>query len=327
MYIIFDYIFFIFFLILNYVLFGFYLKVSEKLGLTDKSKKFNNPITATSGGIILYLNLLLIFIYIFFSNQNLSNNLPNNFIYTFTSLSVLIFISTVDDFKPIDPKIRLFFQLICIYISLTSIEIYKLNFPIKLSILLSVFVWVYILNITNFTDGSDGFLATNTIFLFLNLLLINNLLNLNLFSQYLAFWLLPSIIVFLYFNKPSAKLYMGDSGSILIGFINGFIFLELLINFKINLAISILIYPIIDCSFALLRKAMQKKMPWVDISNYSFLQPTIRNNKNKFFVFYFNIFFNVLNTSLIFLQILFGWYYIILNFIFSLIVIVVYEKK
>ena len=36
--------------------------------------------------------------------------------------------------------------------------------------------------------------------------------------------LLPSILFFLYFNKPIAKMYMGDSGSVLIGFINGFIF-------------------------------------------------------------------------------------------------------
>ena len=164
----------------------------------------------------------------------------------------------IDDLKSVDPKIRLIFQLIFVYFSLTSIPIYEINLPIKLSIFICLAVWVYIINITNFTDGSDGFLGVNTFFLYSILIFINNYLNLNLFSAQLALILLPSIIIFLYFNKPNAKLYMGDSGSILIGFINGFIFLELCTSGFIALAISLLIYPLTDCSIGLLRKALQK---------------------------------------------------------------------
>jgi UDP-GlcNAc:undecaprenyl-phosphate GlcNAc-1-phosphate transferase len=188
-------------------------------------------------------------------------------------------------------------------------------------------VWVYILNITNFTDGSDGFLGTNTVFLCLNLILINNFLNLNLFSSKLALLILPSIIAFLYFNRPNAKLYMGDSGSILIGFINGYIFLELFSNGFLNLAISLLIYPLLDCSLALIKKTFKGIMPWADISNYSFLQPTIKKNKNKFFVFYINIIFNIFNSILIFGQLYFGWLVIFLNILLSLLFIKIYEKK
>ena len=150
--------------------------------------------------------------------------LPNNIIFTFSALTVLFIISTIDDIKPIDPKIRLFIQLICVYISLTSIELYYLNLPLKISILLCLIVWIYILNITNFTDGSDGFLAINTIFIFINIITLSEIFDFNLFSKNIALILLPSVIVFLYFNRPNAKIYMGDSGSILIGFINGFIF-------------------------------------------------------------------------------------------------------
>ena len=120
---------------------------------------------------------------------------------------------------------------------------------------------------------------------------------------------------------------MGDSGSILIGFINGFIFLELCTSGFIALAISLLIYPLTDCSIGLLRKALQKKMPWVDTSNYSFLQPTIKKNSNKFFVFKFNIIFNILNSFSIYFQLIYGWYFIILNLALSLVYLIIYEKK
>ena len=144
-----------------------------------------------------------------------------------------------------------------------------MNLPLKISILLCLIVWIYILNITNFTDGSDGFLAINTIFIFINIITLSEIFDFNLFSKNIALILLPSVIVFLYFNRPNAKIYLGDSGSILIGFINGFIFLELLTGYYLNIAISLLIYPLLDCSIALIRKSFEKKMPWIDTSNYS----------------------------------------------------------
>ena len=279
-----NYAFIIILFISNLVFFSFFLKIARKIGFIDKSNKFNNPITITSAGVIIYINLLIIFFVHILFKENFIKDLPNNFLFTLIALSILVLISTADDLKPIDPKIRLIFQLICIYFSITSIPIYEINLPIKLSIFICLCTWVYILNITNFTDGSDGFLAINTIAVFLNLIILDNLFNLNIFSAKLMPYLLPSLIVFCFLNKPSAKIYMGDSGSILIGFINGFMFLELMTANMLNIVISLLVYPILDCSLALVKKTLQGKMPWVDTSNYSFLQPIIKKNHNKFFI-------------------------------------------
>ena len=322
-----NYAYFIILLVSNIIFFNFFLKKAEKIGFVDKSNKFGNPITVTSAGVIIYFNLLIVFFVNFFFKEGFNNNLPNNFLFTLIALSILVFISALDDLKPIDPKIRLIFQLICIYFSVTSIPIYEINLPIKISIFICLCIWVYILNITNFTDGSDGFLAVNTIIVFLNLIILDFLFNLNIFSAKLTPYLLPSLIIFCFLNKPHAKIYMGDSGSILIGFINGFIFLELMTADMLNVAISLLIYPILDCSIALVKKTFQGKMPWADTSNYSFLQPGIKNNKNKFFVFYMNIVFNLINSFLILTQFYYGWYFILLNILLTLIFIIFYEKK
>jgi len=322
-----NYTYFIILLISNLILFNFFLKIANKIGFIDKSNKFGNPITVTSAGIIIYINLIVIFLIQVFFKDNFIENLPNNFLFTLIALSILVFISTADDLKPIDPKIRLIFQLTCIYFSITSVPIYTIDLPIKISIFICLCIWVYILNITNFTDGSDGFLAINTIFVFLNLFFLDKFFNLNIFSTKIIPFILPSLIVFCYLNKPNARIYLGDSGSILIGFINGFMFLELMTANMVNIAISLLIYPILDCSLALAKKTFQGKMPWVDTSNYSFLQPTIKRNINKFFVFKLNIFFNIINSLLIFSQFYFGWYLILLNILLALIFIAIYEKK
>ena len=318
---------FIILLILNSFLFIIYSKIANKIGFIDNSKKFNNPITVTSSGLIIYLNFLIIAIIALFFQKNLFSSLPNNFIFTFICLTLLVLISSMDDIKSVDPKIRLFFQLICVYFSLTSVPLYLLDVPLKLSIIICLLLWVYILNITNFIDGSDGFLIISTIFIFINFIIIDYIFGLNSFLKYLLFLLLPSLLVFLYFNRPSAKMYLGDSGSIFIGFIFGFLFLKLVIINKLNLAVSLLIYPLTDCSLALIRKTLDQKLPWVDISNYSFLQPTIKKNVNKYFVFYFNIIFNFVNSIFIFVQVLYGWYFIFLNCILVIIFIIIYEKK
>lgn len=323
-----KYTVFLILFILNIFFFFFYKFLAKKINIVDNSKKFKNPITPTSSGIIIYLNLLFFFFLTFFIENGFKNILPHNYIYTFISLTILVIISLVDDHKPIDPKIRLIFQIFCVYVSLSSIPLYNLQLPLKISILFTVITWVYIINITNFTDGSDGFLSINTIFVFSNIIFLNNYLELNLFSNYISLLLLPSLIVFtLFFNRPNAKLYLGDTGSIFIGFINGYLFLEISIASQLNLAISLLIYPIMDCSIALFRKTMQGKLPWADTSNYSFLQPIIKKNKNKNFVFFANIIFNITNSFFILLQIIFGWYYIFFNFLLSLITITIYEKK
>ena len=324
---IFNYKLFIALLICNFFLFYIYLNIAKKINFVDKSKKFNNPITVTSAGIVIYLNFFIIFLLNFIFENTLINNLPNNYLFTFGGLTILVAISTMDDFRPIDPKIRLFFQLICIYFSLSSVPIYQFGFPLKIAIIIALFIWIYLLNITNFTDGSDGFLIINTIFVFVNFIFLNHLLKLDTFSNDILVLILPSIIVFLYFNKPSAKLYLGDSGSVLIGFINGFLFLNLLIINNINLAISLMIYPIMDCSVALVKKTLQGKLPWADTSNYSFLQPGIKKNENKYFVFYLNILFNFLNSIFILLQVFYGWYFIFLNFLLTILIMIIYERK
>ena len=322
-----NYKLFLALLICNFFLFYTYLTIARKIGFIDKSKKFNNPITITSAGVVIYLNFFIIFLLNFIFENTLINNLPNNYLLTFGALTILVTISTIDDVRSIDPKIRLFLQLICVYFSLSSVPIYQFGFPLKLVIIVFVFVWIYLLNITNFTDGSDGFLTINTIFVFVNFIFLDYILKLNTFSKDILVLILPSILVFLYFNKPSAKLYLGDSGSILIGFINGFLFFDLLIINNINLAISLMIYPIMDCSVALVKKTLQGKLPWADTSNYSFLQPTIKKNENKYFVFYLNILFNLLNSICILLQIFYGWYFIFLNFLLTILVMITYERK
>ena len=72
--------------------------------------------------------------------------------------------------------------------------------------LLVLYFWVYLINIINFTDGSDGFLATNSIVIFIGIFLFYFLKNDFNLSLSISTIFTPILIAYLIFNKPKAKL-------------------------------------------------------------------------------------------------------------------------
>lgn len=319
--------YYIAFLILNFFLFKYFIKFAEIFKIIDKKNNFNNSATVTSGGLIIYLNLIIGNILFYFFYDSYINNIPHNLVITFVFFTFLFIISFLDDIRPIDPKIRLALQILVVYFSLTSLKIYELQIPLKISILLVVLLWTYIINIINFIDGVDGFANTQIIFIFLNILLINYNLNIEIFSKYLSLILLPCLLIFSYFNKPHAKLYLGDAGSIPLGFLVGYTILELLILKHYTIAISLIIYPLIDCTITLIKRIRNGLLPWVSRKDYIFSKLQVIDNNNKFYIFKINIIFNFLNLSFILLQLLFGKYFFFFNIFLAFITISIYNSN
>ena len=109
---------------------------------------------------------------------------------------------------------------------------------------------------------------------------------------------------------------MGDAGSIFLGFLTGYFFLELIILGKWNIAISLLSYNLSDCTYCLLKKMKKGILPWVGIYDYYFLKPTLKNKINHFNVFYLINLFWIINSLIIILQELLNYKFL---FIFSII--------
>ena len=57
------YFYFITSLIASLLLFLTYAKIATKLSIIDKTNNFNNPETVTSGGLVIFLNLIIGFFY------------------------------------------------------------------------------------------------------------------------------------------------------------------------------------------------------------------------------------------------------------------------
>ena len=138
-------------------------------------------------------------------------------------------LGVLDDFFNLNWKIKLFFQLIFV-----SLPIYILDQKINLEIFLGIdsgglvnfiftIFWVItLMNSINFIDNMDGFAAINCSFICLAITVLSFVFNQNYLAD-ISFVLFASIFGFILFNYPPAKIYMGDSGSLFIGFVFGFI--------------------------------------------------------------------------------------------------------
>ena len=135
------------------------------------------------------------------------------------------------------------------------------------------------------------------------------------------------MIGFLIFNKPKAKIFMGDTGSIFLGFLIGFSFLELVTVGQIFLATMLIIYPLTDCTICLVKKFKNGYMPWVGMYDYFFLIPTLRNKVNHLNVLIIITVFNLLNLFLIYLAILIqNNFVLILNIFLVLSILYIYKN-
>ena len=123
--------------------------------------------------------------------------------------------------------------------------------------------FLFIVNGANLIDGFNGllaihFLIINSIFLLINLTSQNESISIVLFSQILI------ILSFLLFNFPKAKIFLGDSGSYLLG---SLIVLNSIKTYELNPQISpfffagVLFYLFYEVFFSFIRKAASKKSP------------------------------------------------------------------
>ena len=138
-------------------------------------------------------------------------------------------LGVLDDFFDLNWKLKLFFQLIFVSLPIyildqkINLEIFiGIDFGGRVNFVFTIFWVITLMNSINFIDNMDGFAAINCSFICLATTLLSFVFNQNYLAD-ISFVLFASISGFILFNYPPAKIYMGDSGSLFIGFVFGFI--------------------------------------------------------------------------------------------------------
>lgn len=243
----------------------------KKSGIVDlpSGRKQHSGAIPRMGGIVILLSVLII-IFSFYSDLSQARG----FIY---GLFIISICGIIDDITGLKWSFKFLFQtisaIIILYalnISSFQITIFYIQFPHLLSILILIIFIVGLINSINLMDGLDGLVAGYSIskfivLLFLAILASNSLLVLILVS------VIGSLIGFLKYNANPAKIFLGDTGSLILGFILSYSVLALspvnnvnsdLKNLDLSFAIILLSLPLIDTLKVLMIRIVKKSNPF-----------------------------------------------------------------
>jgi UDP-GlcNAc:undecaprenyl-phosphate GlcNAc-1-phosphate transferase len=185
----------------------------------------------TFGGVVFYISYILV---LFFAQSLDSNHVSITLI---ASISILFFTGLLDDFKNLSPKIKFLCQIIGVALLMFQPDFRILSLhgfmgiyeiPLYVSVGGSMFFLLGLINAFNLIDGIDGLTGITGVIVasFYSYLLYN----LGYFF-YLSLSLatIATLLAFLRFNfSNTRKIFMGDTGSLVIGLVLGVLTLKLL---------------------------------------------------------------------------------------------------
>ena len=183
---------------------------------------------------------------------------------------LIVICGMLDDISPIRARYKFIIQIVaasavCIYGNLTLdyISILGLNmyFPAPLNYVITIFFMVAIMNAINLIDGLDGLAAGISSIYFITISIIAFILNqMGGLDVILSLIMAGATLGFLVHNFPPASIFMGDSGSLFLGYIISVI---ALLGFKATtlttliIPICILAIPIFDTVAAIIRRLLK----------------------------------------------------------------------
>ncbi|HUB62481.1 MAG TPA: MraY family glycosyltransferase [Puia sp.] len=233
-------------------------EMKKLFDMPDARKVHNSPITPL-GGLGIFAG------FIFGCLLTIHFNESAEIQYFIASTLVIFFLGLKDDILVISPVKKFIGQVLAAFIIIYygNIQIRSMNgflgihqLPEMFSLLLTYFAVIVVINSFNLIDGVDGLAGSL------------GLLSTTIFGTYflhvgmhayavLAFSLAGSLLAFLIFNFQPAKIFMGDTGSLLVGTVNAILVVKFIniantssVSFPISaspaVGFTILMIPLLD---------------------------------------------------------------------------------
>ncbi len=233
---------------------------TNALDIPNERKVHTKPMPRM-GGLAIFGAFLLGYMLFARSTYQMISILIGGFIIVFTGL--------IDDISPIRAKTKFLLQLAaaCVVvfygnIIIDHVDMLGLNivFPVPINYIITLLFIVAITNAINLIDGLDGLSSGIASIYFLTIAVIAFILNRKEgLDTILSLIMLGSTLGFLLHNFHPAKIFMGDSGSLFLGYTISII---ALLGFKATtlttliIPIVILAIPIFDTGLAILRRLL-----------------------------------------------------------------------
>ncbi|MDQ0592560.1 UDP-GlcNAc:undecaprenyl-phosphate GlcNAc-1-phosphate transferase [Chryseobacterium ginsenosidimutans] len=263
--------------------------------------------------------------------------------FLFASLVILLYIGVMDDVVVMRAYKKLVVQIIVSLLIVVGSDIrirslfgifgiYEISYFI--SIIFSVITFIILINAFNLIDGIDGLAGGYSV-------ICSALFGISYYrlGEYnyplvvLSVIIIGAVLAFLYYNLSNyrtSKIFMGDTGSMLLGFLLAFTsicFIDIFIDKKLPdipryhlqsapvVAVAILILPIVDTLNVIIVRIINKKSPFDADKNHihhKLLKLNLTHRRSSFYIIVYYLFvvtiayyFRHINVNLLLLIILF----------------------
>ena len=183
-----------------------------------------------------------------------------------TGACALAILSWLDDLRSLGIAIRLGAQFVAAGAGLIFLHgeglLLQGLVPEWLDRAVTLVLWVWFVNLFNFMDGIDGIAAVETVIIAAGLALLGLAAPALAPDLWLALSLAAAALGFLRWNWQPAKVFLGDVGSIPLGFLLGGLLILSAMKGAWPTALILPLYFLADATLTLFRRALKREPVW-----------------------------------------------------------------
>jgi UDP-GlcNAc:undecaprenyl-phosphate GlcNAc-1-phosphate transferase len=244
----------------------------RRCGLVDRPdgrrKLHGRTVPLAGGPLVLLVSLAVVVGWLIWDGRFGEVAQPERFSLPLLALATLVMfaVGLVDDIYGLRGRVKLAGQVVSVLIAVAAgvriDEVHVLGVQFYLgpvAIPLTVFWLLGAVNAVNLLDGIDGMVGSMTVVIAGSLAVMAGCLG-HVVPGVVAAALAGSVAAFLLFNKPPARMFLGDSGSLTLGLLLGC--LAVVCSLKgpatvmFSLPVTLLFLPVLDTAAAITRRML-----------------------------------------------------------------------
>jgi UDP-N-acetylmuramyl pentapeptide phosphotransferase/UDP-N-acetylglucosamine-1-phosphate transferase len=142
-------------------------------------------------------------------------------------------------------------------------------------------LWAWFINLYNFMDGIDGITGVETIAIGLGIVAVTRFAGDDSDLALPALALAAGTLGFLRWNWPRASIFLGDVGSVPLGFVTGWLLLVLATRGWFAPALILPLYYLADATVTLLRRIARRERFWQAHRSHFYQRALGANNDHR----------------------------------------------
>jgi len=237
-----------------------FIRLADQQGVVAEAdhRSMHKGATVTGGGLALLAAAFAVFVSLW--------PLESVHRYLLPAAAIVAVVSFVDDLKPVPQWIRFGAHIGAAIAAVASVHYAQMIFqgylPFWIDRAVAVFALVWFINLFNFMDGIDGIAGIETVAIAGGFAIVMAAAGMMSPLTGLALALAGAAGGFLLWNWHPARVFMGDVGSVPLGFLCGTLMIWLAVKLSLAAALILPLYFVADATITILKRLFRGEKIW-----------------------------------------------------------------